>query len=266
MEQKLFTWNSEDYAKQSGAQFKWAQELISKLNLTGNESVLDIGCGDGKVTALLSGQLPGGSVTGIDSSEEMIALAKKNHPPAYFSNLSFAQMDAVKLEFENIFDAAFSNAALHWVKDQIPLLNGVHKNLKNAGRILFQLGGKGNALDFFNVVNEIITDKRWDMYFKKFSFPWNFASPDEYRRWLDQTGFSVTRAELIEKDMSQQGKEGLAGWVRTTWMPYTNRVPANNQDQFIDEIVSTYIDRFPMDPDGFVHVKMVRLEIEAVKA
>ncbi|MFH0977159.1 MAG: methyltransferase domain-containing protein [Spirochaetota bacterium] len=263
--QKSYTWDSEDYAKQSEAQYKWAKELTGKLNLKGSESVLDIGCGDGKVTALLCSYLAGGSVTGIDSSADMIALAKKNHPPEKYPELFFIKMDATRLDFENKFDIAFSNAVLHWIKDQAAVLDGVKKSLKQSGRILFQMGGKGNAQDIIEVAHKLMEEKQWAQYFKEFVFPYNFPAPDEYCDWLQQADLELVRAELIRKDMTQHGAEGLAGWFRTTWMPYTDRIPKEKQDDFIHKTINLYLQKFPLDECGLAHVSMVRLEVEAVK-
>ena len=128
-----YIWNAEDYADHSTAQFTWAREMIGKLNLRGSESVLDIGCGDGKVTALIASSLTGGSVTGMDSSASMIALAQKRFPSSLYPNLSFVQADASMLSFTDQFELAFSNAALHWIPDQASVLLGVRAALKSSG-------------------------------------------------------------------------------------------------------------------------------------
>ena len=70
--------------------------------------------------------------------------------------------------------------------------------------------------------------------------------------------------ELIPKDMNQKGKEGLAGWIRTTWLPYTRRIPENKRDNFIDDVINSYGKTFSIDDNGLFHVKMVRLEVEAI--
>ena len=95
-----YNWNAQDYAKNSQNQFQWAQELIPKLKLQGNEALLDIGCGDGKITAELARCLPKGRAVGIDSSEKMIDLAKTAFPQKDYPNLSFQVMDARKLTFQ----------------------------------------------------------------------------------------------------------------------------------------------------------------------
>ena len=258
MNQRTYSWNPDDYLKHSCAQYEWAQELIGKLYLIGEESVLDIGCGDGKVTALIGSYLKNGSITGIDSSADMIVLAQKTFPPSKHPNLSFVHLDAAKLHFRHQFDIAFSTAALHWV------LKGVKKSLKKSGRILFQLGGKGNAQDIIAAVDGIIKNKKWKTYFKNFSFPYAFYSPDEYKRLLYDVELDPKRLELIPKDMTQKGKEGLAGWIRTTWLPYTRRIPENERSNFIDDIINSYAKTFPIDDNGLFHVKMVRLEVEAI--
>jgi trans-aconitate 2-methyltransferase len=264
MDQKAYSWNSDDYARHSSIQYEWARELIGRLHLNGEESVIDIGCGDGKVTALIGSYLKNGSVTGIDNSADMIAFAQKNFPSQKYLNLSFVLLDAAKLNFDDQFDVAFSNATLHWVKDHISVLKGIKKGLKRSGRILFQMGGKGNAQDIVAAVTETTGTEKWRSYFNGFSFPYVFCSPDEYRQWLKDAGLLPVRVELIPKDMTQQGKEGLAGWIRTTWLPYTERVPDNKRTDFVDDIVNLYNERFPPDKDGWLHVKMVRLEVEAI--
>ena len=193
MHEGHYIWNAEDYADHSTAQFTWAREMIGKLNLRGSESVLDIGCGDGKVTALIASSLTGGSVTGMDSSASMIALAQERFPTSLYPNLSFVQADASMLAFTDQFELAFSNAALHWIPDQGLVLQGVRTALKSSGRIFFQMGGRGNARDILSIANRCIREGRWRSYFSGFSFPYRFFSPEEYGILLREAGFIPKR-------------------------------------------------------------------------
>src|SRR5271170_7561241 len=102
-------WNAADYAANSVVQQIWARELFVRLNLCGDEHILDVGCGDGKVTAEIAGAVPRGSATGTDTSPQMIAFAKKTFPPEKFPNLGFQVMDARKIKFPRRFDLVFSN-------------------------------------------------------------------------------------------------------------------------------------------------------------
>lgn len=262
---KNYAWNACDYAKHSSSQYKWAKELIPKLKLCGNEVLLDIGCGDGKITAVLAKSLPGGFVVGVDSSEEMVALAQRTFPQDAYLNLSFQKMDARALTFQEKFDRVFSNAALHWIIDHKPVLHGVQRSLKSGGRLLFQMGGKGNGQDIIAVLDGMLRGASWRKFFEGFRFPYGFYAPEEYKAWLLETNLVLERAELLQKDMKLPGKKGLAGWIRTTWLPYTERLPTELRAPFIAEIVDTYLAAHPLDAEGNAHVAMVRLEVEARK-
>jgi trans-aconitate methyltransferase len=261
----MYHWDAEEYRTSSSNQKKWALELLSKLNLQGNERVLDIGCGDGEVTAAIARRVPGGSAVGIDSSRDMVDLAATRYSPEHCPNVSFVLKDARELDFDEEFDAVFSNACLHWVIDHQPVLAGIRKCLKPSGRVLLQMGGKGNATTVLQAIDTVLKMPRWSRYFQGFAFPYAFHGPEEYRSWLESIGFQVNRAELLPKDMVHAGADAFAAWIRTTWLPYTERVPGSLREEFIDEIVAANARVRPPDVDGSIHFTMVRLEVEATK-
>jgi trans-aconitate 2-methyltransferase len=261
--QNSYQWNAEEYARHSASQFAWAQELIAKLGLRERERVLDIGCGDGKVTALIAGRTPFGRALGIDNSPGMIELAQSAFPPERHPNLAFCLLDARRLDCDAAFDVAFSNAVLHWVADHRAVLAGVRRALAPGGRLLFQMGGQGNAAEIIATIDEVNAHPAWRSYFDGFGFPYAFYGPGEYTRWLPEAGLTPVRVELIPKDMVHDGPDGLAGWLRTTWLPFIERVPVERRDAWIAEVVDAYLARHPMDATGRVHVAMVRLEVEA---
>lgn len=263
--EKIFRWDSSDYARHSSAQLAWAAELIDKMRLSGRETILDIGCGDGKVTALLAGRVPEGRVTGVDLSADMIAFARETFPCVAFPNLEFMEMDARKLDFENRFDVVFSNATLHWIKDHRPVLEGVRRALKPDGRLLIQMGGKGNAAEILNIIDKLKQDPPWRDLFADFEMPYGFWGVDEYERWLNEAGLTPRRIELIPKTMVQPGRDGLAGWIRTTWLPYLERVPDDLKLRFMDEIIDRHLEAHPVDDSGAIRIAMVRLEVEATR-
>jgi len=262
---KSYQWNAQQYAQYSSAQYLWALELIEKLKLQGNESVLDIGCGDGKVTAAIVDRLPRGNVVGIDSSVEMINLAKQIYADHQRSRLLFHNLDVRELGYKNRFDVVFSNAALHWIKNHPPILLRIQQAMKKSGRLLFQMGGRDNAAQVVEILDTLINGK-WAAYFSEFSFPYGFHGPEAYSKWLVDAGLQPVRVDLIEKDMLHKGEDGLSGWIRSTWMPYVERVPVNLRESFIENIVEDYLMAHPPDSEGVVHVLMKRLEVEAVKS
>ncbi len=262
---KSYRWDARDYRSHSTVQQKWAQELIEELGLVGKESLLDIGCGDGKNTSTLASHLRFGRVVGIDSSKEMIKLAVNNYVTDSQPNLTFQLMDAGNLRFQNEFDIIFSNAALHWVLDHQPVLKGMYRSLKAGGRILVQMGGKGNAKEVIDVFEKIISVEPWAHYFQGFDFPYGFYSPQEYKPWLQRAGLDVERLDLVPKEMIHQNGEQFKGWVRTTWLPYLERVPVEMRSALIDELAGKYFKATGQSENGPVTTAMMRLEYSAKK-
>lgn len=130
--------------------------------------------------------------------------------------------------------------------------------------MLFQMGGYGNAAEIFEIMERITLRPRWREYFEGFEPPYHFHDSRTYEAWLSECGFHTLRAELIPKDMQHEGTEGLLGWLRTTWFPYTDRLPGILRDVFLGEVIRIFTGAHPADGLGRTHVRMVRLEIEAV--
>ena len=126
-------------------------------------------------------------------------------------------------------------------------------------------GGKGNAQDVFLALRPEMRLKRWREFFRKMEAPYFFHSPEEYKKWLPKFGFEARSIKLAPKDATYPAIEEFAGWLRTTWMPYTQRVPEDQREQFIAAVVVRYVAKHPVDAKGLVHVRMVRLEIDAVR-
>lgn len=262
---KTYQWNAQDYAKHSQAQQTWAKEMIEKLLLNGAESVLDLGCGDGKVAVEIANAVPSGSVIGIDNSQAMIKLASEQYPIEKYPNLSFHLMDACHISFENSFDVVFSNAVLHWVKNHHAVMTGLLHCLKPGGKMLLQMGGKDGVKDYLAVLDEILLHPEWKSYFQDFEFPYYFPSIEDYEVLLPMFGFQINRLELINKDALHDSKETFKGWIRTTWLPYLEKIPAEKKEDFIELLATNYLAKVPLDAEGKVHVNMIRLEVEANK-
>ena len=258
-------WNAAEYAANSAVQQTWARELIAQLHLRGGERVLDVGCGDGKVTAEIARAIPHGSATGIDASPQMIEFAQHAFPATKHPNLEFHVMDARRIKFVRPFDLIFSNAALHWVDDHEAILHGAASVLNPGGRLVVSCGGKGNAQDVFVALRPELRRKPWRKFFRKLPKPYYFHRPADYEKWMPLFGFQTHSVKLSPKDAVYPGRDRFAAWFRTTWLPYTQRVPENLREAFIAGVVDRYFAKHPPDAEGCVRVRMVRLEIDAVK-
>jgi trans-aconitate methyltransferase len=252
-------WNAEAYARFSKGQKKWANELIAKLDITPNDSIIDIGCGDGKITAQLA-TITQGRVTGIDKDPNMIARATREYP-----NVEFRQMDATAMTFEAEYSIAFSNAALHWTHDHRAVLSGIRRALEPGGKVLLQFGGCGNVARVIEVVEKIIRTTKYQPYFQGFDFKWFFPCPDTYEKLLATSGLTDYRVQLIPKKMIHETLNDFRGWILTTWFPYINRVPHNLQETFIETIIHTYLNATDQTPNKPIAIDMARMEVSAHK-
>jgi trans-aconitate 2-methyltransferase len=260
-----YQWDATTYASHSTTQQTIARELISKMNFKGNESLLDIGCGDGKVTMEFAELLPEGRVLGVDNSDEMIAHAKSLFPPSSFPNLDFQQADATQLSFDQRFDIVFSNAALHWIIDHRPVIKGIYELLKPKGGIYIQTGAQGNAWDVLEVAYHMMEEKKWRCYFQEFSFPYGFYSPEDYEPWLEEAGFKDIYIDFIENHRVHKDLSNLKGWIRTTWQPYLYRIPDELREAFIEQLSATYLQKHPKTQKGDILTSQKVLKIKARK-
>ena len=261
----MYTWNPEDYARNSSGQERWARELIAQLDLKPDDRVLDIGCGDGRNTAAMASAVPDGRVVGTDLSADFIAYASRHYPPERHPNLAFRACDMRQLDYDAAFTVVFSNAAMHWVRDHRPVLAGISRALVPRGRCLLQMGGGHNAAEVIAAIDEVAAGARWSRYFTDFVSSYGFHQPDDYRRWLAEAGLDPLDLRLIEKDMVHAGHAAFTGWLRTAWHPYTSPVPQEERDDFIAAVADCFLKQRPADAAGRVHVGMVRLQVAAIR-
>lgn len=260
----MYKWNPEDYQQHSSAQEFIAEGVISGLKIEGNECILDIGCGDGKITSKLASLIPQGQVLGIDSSKEMIDFSRKKFPLSSYSNLKFENLDVLDLKFESSFDLVTSFACLHWVKDHLAVLKNVKRSLKPGGKLLFQCAGRRTNDDLAASGRDVIRSDKWKKYFRGFSNPYGNYGPEEYHVWLTLAGLEELRVELTIKEMILPGRAGLEGFIRTTWLPITEQVPEELRPQLIWEISERHL-KYHQLRDGLAQVNMPVLLVEARK-
>ena len=175
--------------------------------------------------------------------------------------------------------------------DHEAILRGAAVVLKPGGRLVVSCGGKGNAHDVFLALRPEMRLKRWREFFRKMPMPYFFYAPADYEKWLPKFGFKIHSLKLAPKDAAYAGADGLATWLRATWLPFVQRVPdvvaqasrlcvpdkdkqltgkmpvplPSLREEFIAAVTQRYLAKHPPDADGRVNVRMVRLEIEAEK-
>lgn len=258
-------WDPADYAAHSAIQEAWGRDLLARLPLRGEERILDVGCGDGRLTAELARRVPRGFVLGVDAAPEMIAWARAHHPPEALPQLHFEHRDACDLNGLGLFDHVISNATLHWVTDHSAFLRAAAACLRPGGGLWVFANARGNAQVVFEALCQVMRRRPWRAWFRPVPRPWVFHEPARYETWLREAGFEGIRVAEVPRLERFPGAAELAAWLRTTWLPYTQRVPEPVRAPFIEAVVEEYLRRCPVGPDGSVSVAMRRLELEAVR-
>lgn len=191
-------WDAAAYDKVSEPQLAWALEQLERLELSGNEVVLDAGCGSGRVTAELVQRLPRGRVYAVDAAPSMVQHART----ALGDRATVLCQDLVELELPEPVDAIFSNATFHWVHDHDALFRALRRNIKLAGRLVAQCGGRGNIDAFRTAADSVAGEKPFEHYFVGWRRPWNYASAQETTDRLQRAGFSDVSCWLQPKPTS----------------------------------------------------------------
>lgn len=182
----------------------------------------------------------------------------------FLRNLRFIMGDMLDLPFDGRSDMVSSNTGLHWVSDHGRAFSGIARALRPGGRALLQMGGRGNAAPILELADEMLAEEPWTTFSSIRPSRYAFYGPDEEHELLEAAGLTPVRVELIGKDMAFDNPDGLAGWIRTTWHLYLDRLPEEVRPAFIAGLTARYVERSPSQ-DGRIHVLMVRLEVEAVK-
>jgi trans-aconitate 2-methyltransferase len=167
-------WDARTYERVSGPQARWAEEVLDRLALEGHETVLDAGCGSGRVTKMLLDRLPRGHVVAVDSAPSMVAEAREALDPGRATVL---QADLAEVVLDEAVDAAFSNAVFHWVPDHDALFASVFDALRPGGRLVAQCGGEGNVEPFLRHAQAVGEREPYAPHLAGWTGPWNFASP-----------------------------------------------------------------------------------------
>jgi trans-aconitate 2-methyltransferase len=232
-------WNASEYDRLSALQATMAEEVLSLLKLQGTERVLDIGCGNGKTTAEIAARVPGGSVTGVDASAEMIAFAKEHWTRAH-PNLQFAVADARHLPFESEFDLIVSFNALHWIPDQAVPLRSIRTAIKRHGVAQLRLVPKGKRKSIEDVIEETRLSARWARYFEGFHDPYLHLTPEQYGKLTEQQGFRIISIHTADKAWDFESRATFEALSAVTMIEWTQHVPEIDRPAFISDVLDRY--------------------------
>lgn len=217
-------WNPEAYARDTGFVSDLGADLIALFDPKPGEEILDLGCGDGRLTERLAAT--GASVTGVDSSADQIAAAAARGLDAHV-------MDGHALTFEDAFDGVISNAALHWMTAPDKAIAGVARALRPGGRFIGEMGGSGNVAAVRAALRDAM-DRRGLDYAG--ADPWYFPDAEEYGGKLRAAGFDVHDIEIFDRPTPMAA--GFRAWVEVFGPRFIEQVAPGEREAFFDEIES----------------------------
>jgi trans-aconitate 2-methyltransferase len=226
-------WDAGSYHTMATPHQTWGAEILDRLPLQGDETVLDLGCGTGRVTAQLLERLgPAGHVIGVDGSAAMVADAQRRLGS---ERARFVQQDLLDLTIEEPADAAVSGATFHWIADHDRLFTRIRAALKDGAPFVAQCGGRGNIASIVAVVNEIVTREPFADAFDGWAGPWNYAGPEETTERLERAGFAVDRVWL---NPSPQRPSQPREFLRTVTLgSHLLRLTPELQEPFLDAVL-----------------------------
>jgi trans-aconitate methyltransferase len=242
------SWNPDDYAAKARFVSDLATPVIELLAPQKGERILDLGCGDGVIVEKLNAL--GCSAVGVDGSPDMVKAAQKRE-------LDARLMDGHRLSFTNEFDAVFSNAALHWMKDPDAVIAGVAKALKPGGRFVAEFGGYGNVTLVEQAINEAF--KARGMSAASLN-PWYFPTVEDYKARLEQGGFRVEEIALHPRPTELPGD--IADWLSVFAGTFVGALPEKARHAFVDEVRDLLHPK--LFKNGVWVVDYVRLRFKAV--
>ncbi len=260
----LDNWKAEEYYQHSSSQKDAATDLLKYVSFKGDERILDVGCGDGKITAEIATQLPNGSALGVDISPSMICFAQANFSSEHYHNLHFSLQDAQALNYQEEFDIIFSFTALQWVQSHEAFLKGAYQSIKPAGVLAITMPvGLPSTLE--QAIREQLSSPEWSSYFKEFSTGWNFVEKDDYAQFLSAQHFTSTRLAVVPQKDIFPSREDFQKFI-SQWFPYLRPLPEQLKQSFLNQVVDRFLELESPFPNGEVHFKIRRLEVVAIKS
>jgi trans-aconitate 2-methyltransferase len=234
------TWHGADYARHSTLQAAMADEVLSKLPLRGDEQVLDVGCGDGKLTARIAGQLPRGAVLGVDASADMVAYAQQQFGTDSWPNLRFEVADARRLNFGPRFDKVVSFNALHWVPRQDEALTGIRQALKPQGQAHLRLVTRADLTSLEEVAEAVRREPVWEGLFAGFSDPYLRLDAGQYAALAQSLGLTLLASHSAMQRWDFRTEEAFFGFCNAGFGAWTQVLPPARRRDFVEAVMQRY--------------------------
>jgi SAM-dependent methyltransferase len=233
-------WNAPDYHRLSNPHVSWGRRVLDRLPLRGDETVVDAGCGTGRLTADLLERLPHGRVIAVDQSRNMLAEAEATLRPRFADRVAFVQSDLLELRLPEPVDAVFSTATFHWIGDHRALFGRLYDLLQPGGRVVAQCGGGSNLAALMDRFAALTGDPPYREVFAGWAGPWHFADDAETADRLARVGFVDIETDLEEAPTAMPDSATYRAFLETVILrSHLERVPAAaDRDALLDRLTA----------------------------
>lgn len=245
------------YSQNNALQYSFAMSLLSKLSINKTSRILDIGCGDGRITSQLAKNTLKG-VIGTDLSTKMVNFASSTY--ASTPNLKFVTMDASQNIFHNQFDIVTSFNCLHWVKDQGAALRGIYESVVPGGQVMLLLSHRKSL--YHRVIDDVTSMERWNQYFPKESSPRSFFTKESYEHLLTDSGLTVN--SLNEEEMFYMFDNQIQ--IREFYNAAGSQVqlvPEEQREEFLNDFSTEFVRRSELTSTGKIPMSFWCLQVLA---
>lgn len=243
-------WNAAEYHKVSDPQFKWGQAVLASLDLNGDERVIDLGCGTGRLTAELAARLPNGDLIALDASRQMLDQARQ-HLAGVKPAVKFVEASLPDLPFSGVADVVFSTATFHWIRNHPALFTNIFRALKRGGILRAQCGGGQNLAQARAPAEAVMQLPAFAPFFTDWEPIWEFADHRVTADRLARTGFTDIDTSLEAAPVTFSTESDYRAFVSTVvFRLHLAKLPADLRTPFIDGIVERLPDtrqRFKLD-------------------
>ncbi len=236
--QQSHEWDSTTYHELSEPQVSWGTKVLARLPLRGDETVLDVGCGTGRLTEQLLERVPKGRVIAADLSWNMLQSARAHLLPRFDGRISFVQADMQDLPLSGAAEGVFSTAAFHWARDHNRLFTGLFQALVPGGWLEAQCGGGPNLARVRAHAKAVIATPEFKGYFSGWTPPWEYAEPETTAGRLRRAGFIEVKTWLESSPAQFPGAAEFGRYLGTvTFHRHLERLPsAKLRERFLDRV------------------------------
>jgi trans-aconitate 2-methyltransferase len=235
---KIREWNAPEYHRLSGPMVSFGKKVLARLQLRGDELLLDAGCGTGRLTADLLQALPGGHVVALDVSLNMLRSAREYLQPQFGERVEMVAADLVDLPFENAFDGIVSTAVFHWVHDHDRLFRGLCRALRPGGWLQAQCGGGQNMARMMKRMEALAQSPEFAPFLANFPSPWLFQSAEGAADTLQRAGFVEVHTGLEPAPTIMENRGQYVEFVRTVIVrAHLEQLPdADLKDRYVSRL------------------------------